>query len=157
MTAFQRVFRGVFNRVEAKIHVQCRPVGVSACYRLDIYDLADPCLFEPGKLSVGQKMFLSIPIQPDAMTRYIRHFNFRSALSSCFRFHLCDLRPAFRSPTIASVKDRGSVSLSISGSIQYLASPSAQMTWICILASSREKKKKRYPLCLNTVGLIEII
>ena len=74
----QWIEMGIFDRAECEIYIQERPIQVMWLRSLDLKDRLHWRVSEPGEFFEGEKEFSIIYIDPEAMSRDIGNFNFRS-------------------------------------------------------------------------------
>ena len=77
----ERVVLWVFDRVNGEVDVEVRPVDMMRMRKLDVQELSDRGVAEPGELAKGQEMLPVANEQPEAVSGNIPYFNWQSAPS----------------------------------------------------------------------------
>ena len=73
--AHPRKTLGMIDRCHGQIDIQIGPVKMIFAQRFHMTDLRDGGAFEPRKVLERQQFFIAFEQQPEAMRRYVRHFN----------------------------------------------------------------------------------
>jgi hypothetical protein len=92
----QRECFGLIQGVEAEIHVKVRPVKVIPVLKLDIQNLINGCVSEPGEVFIRQEILLVLKKKPETETIDVGHFNLQSACAKPQGCHL-SFPPTFSS------------------------------------------------------------
>jgi hypothetical protein len=66
----------MLNGFHGKVHIKVGPVQMVRLRELDVQQLSDGNIPEPGKLLKRQEKFPPAEEQPEAMLRDVGHFNF---------------------------------------------------------------------------------
>ena len=76
------------KRLNGKINIEVWPIEMMWLWKLDVEQLPDGRVLEPGKVLERQIVFLISDQEPKPVLRDIRDFNVRNVLAKLGGFHL---------------------------------------------------------------------
>lgn len=76
------------KRLNGKINIEVWPIEMMWLWKLDVEQLPDGRVLEPGKMLERQIVFLISDQEPKPVLRDIRDFNVRNVLAKLGGFHL---------------------------------------------------------------------
>ena len=76
------------KRLNGKINIEVWPIEMMCLRKLDVEQLPDGRVLEPGKMLERQIVFLISDQEPKPVLRDIRDFNVRNVLAKLGGFHL---------------------------------------------------------------------